>query len=181
MEESNPEEAELAIQKSQKEDSNAVIQRHRINPIGKSCFAIPLCRLRCLPLVRPISEVEVNRLENEFVMGYREGDRALYVSPFDNLDQDLDVSNAIQASWGPLWKDANSRFDAILEKDVDLAHLKGKMFYVWEGNHRVTAWWRHIGKHHVMDRDWHIFVDCIVVDPRSSTAVFLNAMSDINW
>ena len=110
-----------------------MIQRHQIKPIAKFGFSIPLCQLRCLPLVRPINEVDVNRLENEFIMGYHDGDRSLYVSPLNNCDKDLDVSDDIQASWSPFWQEANARFDAILEKDSDLASLKGKMFYVWGG------------------------------------------------
>ena len=179
--ESNPEETELLIRRSQKEDSNAIIHRVRMRPLAKSRFSIPLCRLRCLPLVRPVSEVDVSRLENEFVMGYRDGDRAMYVSPYNNLDEMLQVSDDIRESWDPYWQEANEEFESMLENDSDLAHLVGKMFFVWEGNHRLTAWFRHINKHHYMDKDWHISVDCIVVDPRNCTAVFLNAMNDINW
>ena len=181
LEESNPDDTELEIRKSQKEDSNSVIHRVRIKPLKKSRFSIPLCRLQCLPLVRPINDVDVSRLENEFVMGYRDGDRALYVSPYNNLDELLLVSDNIMASWSTLWREANEEFDAMLRNDSDLAHLAGKMFFVWEGNHRLTAWWRHVNKHHSLDKDWHISVDCIVVDPRNCTAVFLNAMNDINW
>jgi hypothetical protein len=54
-----------------------VILRVRLKPIGKSSFPIPLCCLRCLPLVRPINDVDVARLENVFVMGHRDGDQAL--------------------------------------------------------------------------------------------------------
>jgi hypothetical protein len=61
---------ELELWKSQNKDSNGVIQRLRIKPTGKSRLSIPLCRLKALPLIRPISEVEVQRLECEFVMGY---------------------------------------------------------------------------------------------------------------
>jgi hypothetical protein len=61
---------ELELRKSQKNDSNGVIQRLRIKPTGKSRLSIPLYHLRALPLVRPISEVEVQRLKCEFVMGY---------------------------------------------------------------------------------------------------------------
>ena len=181
LEDSNPEETELQMRRAQKEDSNTVIHRLRMKPIRKSRFPIPLCRLRCLPLVRPINEVDVGRLENEFVMGYRDGDRAMYVSKHNNLDEDLNVTDDIKATWSPLWVEANAEFDAILQRDSDLAHLVGKMFFVWEGNHRLTAWYRHINKYHSMDKDWHISVDCIIVDPRGCTAVFLNAMNDINW
>jgi hypothetical protein len=178
---SNPEETELVIRRSQKQDSNTVIQRVRFKPLGKSRFSIPLCRLRCLPLVRPVNDVDVARLENEFVMGYRDGDRAMYVSIYNNLDEVLHVSDDIKSSWSPLWQEANAEFDAILQRDADLASFVDKMFYVWEGNHRLTAWMRHISSHHPLDKDWHISVDCIVVDPRNCTALFLNAMNDINW
>ena len=103
LDESNPDETELLIWRTQKEDSNVVIQRVRIKPLVKSRFSIPLCRLQCLPLVRPISEVDVSRLQNEFVMGYRDGDRAMYVSPYNNLDEVLHVSEDIRASWSLLW------------------------------------------------------------------------------
>ena len=38
---------------------------------------------------------------------------------------------------------------------TDLTHLASKMFYVWEGNHRLMAWWRNIYKHHLLDKNWH--------------------------
>jgi hypothetical protein len=130
LEESNPEVTELEIRKSQKEDSNSIIHRVRVKPLNKSRFSIPLCRLRCLPLVRPINEVEVSRLENEFVMGYRDGDRAMYVSSYNNLNEVLSVSDDIKASWNPLWLEANEEFDAMLRVDSVLAQFAGKMFFV---------------------------------------------------
>jgi hypothetical protein len=181
LDESNPDEAELLIWRGQKEDSNAVIHRVRLKPLHKSRLSILLCRLRCLSLVRPINDVDVSRLENEFVMGYRDRDRALYVSIYNNHDEVLHVSDDIQSSWNTFWQEVNEEFDTMLQDDSDLAHLVGKMFYVWEGNHRVSAWWRHIQKYHSLDKDWHISVDYIVVDPRNFTVVFLNAMNDINW
>ena len=108
-------------------------------------------------------------------------DCALYVHPNNNLDEVFDVSNDIMASWCLLWQEANEEYDVMLQNDSDLAHLAGKMFHVWEGNHHLTAWWRHINQHHLLGKYWHIFVDYIVVDPRYCTAVVLNAMNDINW
>jgi hypothetical protein len=98
LDESTAEEIELEIRRLQKDDFIGVIHRVRIKPLFKSRFSIPLCRLQCLPLVRPINEVEVARLQNKFVMGYRDGDRAMYVSPYNNLDEVLLVSDDIQAS-----------------------------------------------------------------------------------
>ena len=88
---------ELELRKSQKDDSNGVIQRLRIKSTNKSRFSILLCRLRVLILIRPNSEVDVQRLECEYVMGYREGDRVIYVSIFNDIPVDLSVSSAIIA------------------------------------------------------------------------------------
>jgi hypothetical protein len=49
------------------------------------------------------------------------------------------------------------------------------MFYVWEGNHRVTTWLHHIERHHCEEKNWHYFVD-----PKGSVGVLLNAMNDVN-
>ena len=85
----------------------------------------------------------------------------------------LHVSDDIRASWSSLWQESSDEFDSMLEKDSDLSQFVGKMFFVWEGNHRLTAWFRHINKHHSMDKDWHISVDCIVVDPIIVLSSFL--------
>jgi hypothetical protein len=129
----------------------------------------------------PISKVDVVRLQNEFVMGYRDGDRAMYVSPYNNLDEMLHVFDDIRAFWSLLWQETNDEFDSMLQNVSDLSHLVGKMFIVWERNYRLTAWFRYINKHHSMDKNWHIFVDYINVDPRNCIAVFLNAMNNISW
>ena len=69
--------------------------RVQIKPLIKLCFFILLCRLQHLPLVRPISMVDVVWLQNKFVMGYREDDHAIYVSPYNNLDEVFYVSEDV--------------------------------------------------------------------------------------
>lgn len=140
----------------------------RLEPFIISCIYI-MCRLRCLLVVPPINEVDVARLENEFIRGYHVNYWALYVSPYNNLNEVLHVSNNIHASWSSLGQEANEELDAMLRHDSDLAHLSSKMFYVLERNHCLTTWWRHITKHHSLDKDWHVFIDYIVVDPRNCT------------
>lgn len=52
--------------------------------------------LRCLShllLVKPILEVDVELLDNEFVNGCREGDKVLYVSSFDKNGTNMDNGN----------------------------------------------------------------------------------------
>ena len=169
------------IQRSHKKNFNVVIYRVQIKPLIKLHFSIPLRCLQCRPFFQPINEVDIVPLENEFVMGHHDGDRALYVSPYNNLDKVLQVSNDIQASWSSLWQEANEKFDAMPQNDSDLAYLARKMFHVWEGNHQLTVWWRHNYKHHPLDMYWQIFVDCNVVNPRNCTVVFLNDINDIKW
>ena len=68
------------------------------------------------------------------MMGYCDGDQAIYVSPYNNLNEIPHVSDNIKSSWSSLWHEANDEFDAIFQKDSDLIHFADKMFYVWEGN-----------------------------------------------
>ena len=63
------------------------------------------------------------------------------------------LSDNIMASWSSLCKEANEEFDAMLRTDSDLAHLADKMFFVWEGNHHLTAWWRHVNKYHSVKKN----------------------------
>jgi hypothetical protein len=100
-----------------------------------------------------VKQVDVALLQNEFVMDYRDGDRAMYVSPYNNLDEVLPVTDEIRATWNLFWQQANDDFDSMLLNDSDLSHLVENMFFVWKGNHRLTAWFRHINKHHLMDKD----------------------------
>jgi len=132
--------SELELRKTQKEDSNGVIQRLRIKPTVKSRFFISLCRLRCLPLVRPISGMEVQRLEYEFMMEYCERDRVMYVSSFNDVFVDIPVSPAIVSAWSPLLQEANAEFEVKPNDDPNLVHLSVKMFFVWKSNHRLTTW-----------------------------------------
>ena len=90
--------SKLLLRKKQKQDSISVIDQLRIKPEEKSYLKILLCRLRALPLVLQINEVDVQRLENEFANGYRDGDRVLYVALYNNHKDSLNVSDDIMAS-----------------------------------------------------------------------------------
>ena len=152
-------EGEIALRKKQKDNTNDIIGRHLIEPKEKSRFKIPLCRFISLPLVRPINEVDVQRLENEFVNGYREGDRCMYVSIYNNLSDTQEVTEEIMASWSPLWREENEAFERFFEEKGDLDALKGRMFFVWEGNHRFLAWFHHINRCHEEEKEWHFWVN----------------------
>ena len=176
--EADPDESEVSLHLKQKQDSTVVIN---IKPMAKSRSCIPLCRMIALSLVRLVNEVDVQHLKNEFVTGYCNGDHTMYVSIYDNHDRTLDVTNNIYCSWNDLWKEASARFDSLIAFDQDLSHMVGKMFFVWEGNHWLTTWWRHVNKFYANDPSWHISPHYIAVDARKQTGVFLNAMNDVNW
>lgn len=182
-----PEEVTTVIQserlhrRSLKLDSTGLINNLQIQPVKKSCLQIPLCRLVVMDEVRAVGELDVQKLESEFVNGYRDGDRVLFISPFNHKEWSMDVSEDLVQKWGPHWRKVNDDFEKELEADEDLAQLRGRMFFVWDGNHRVTAWTRAISTSHADEPEWHIRVQCIVLDPRGHVGSLLNAMSDVNW
>ena len=69
---------------------------------------------------------------NEFVKGYRKGDRVLYVSPFNISDNDLEVREYDDIWSNPLWKASNYEFEEYLSYDPDLHRFWNKYFYVYE-------------------------------------------------
>ncbi len=167
--------------KIHKLDSTGLINGLRMQPVRKSRLLVPLCRLVVMDEVRAVGELDVQKLESEFVNGYREGDRVLFISPYNNKEWTSDVTDDEVKRWGNHWKKVNDEFEKELEADEDLADLRGRMFFVWDGNHRVTAWMRHIRNCHSNEPDWHIRVHCIVLDARGQVGNLLNAMSDVNW
>ena len=84
-------ESELRLQQQQKQYSFKFLSRLQIHP-SHSRVLVPLCRLIPLPLVRPILEQDVKKLEAEFVHGCRSGDRPLYVSIFNDVGLEVDVT-----------------------------------------------------------------------------------------
>jgi hypothetical protein len=66
-------------------------------------------------------------LENEFVNGSREGDRVLYVSPYDKDGNTMDIWD--EDTWEEHWQSSNKLFEEILESDKDYERFCGKMFF----------------------------------------------------
>ncbi|KAG0571650.1 hypothetical protein KC19_VG030900, partial [Ceratodon purpureus] len=164
-----------------KKDAIGIINRLRNAPQDKSILCIPLCRLITCPLVRPIIEQDVRKLENDFVRGYRVGERVIYVSLYDAHDRETRVTGSEEVWLNPIWRRQNKRFEARLQADPDLLQFSQKFFHVYEGNHMVTAWTRHIQILHVDDPNWYFSPDCIILDGRQQHGLLLNAMNDINW
>jgi hypothetical protein len=67
-----------------------------------------------------------------------------------------------------------------LRTSNDLDVFEGKMFGMWEGNHRVITWRRHIDTLHQDDFQWCYTVDCIYLFLVDFISVSLDAMHNVN-
>jgi len=74
----------------------------------------------------------------------------------------------------------NEEFKSQLASDPDLAFLANKMFFVWDGNHRLQTWYPYIERQHREDYDWHISVEARLLVTLGFTGEVINAMNDIN-
>ena len=152
--------AEAEIRNAQKLDSNALIQSLLFLPNTTKCqLLIPLCRMVALPLVRPVLQSDIRRLEQDFWSGYQGGDRCFYVSTTNDQGTSMDVTDDVTATWNEHWKQRNSEFKEFLKGDPDLTFLANKMFFVWDGNHRLMAWYPYIALKHPLELKWHYAVE----------------------
>jgi hypothetical protein len=58
--------------------------------------------------------------------------------------------------------------------------MLNRLFYVWDGNHRLLAWTDHIHKMHRTELQWHYCVRSIVLHTQDAVTDTLNSMHDIN-
>jgi hypothetical protein len=174
----NSNEEECAKRLQQRSNFVSVLESMRVT---NHCFYVPLRRMITLPRVQPIQEVDVKTLEKRFEGGYIDGDRAFLISLFDDKESTMEVTEDRIATWDAHWKEVNDRFEEQLLSDPQYASFSGKMFFIWDGNHRHFAWWRHTNKEHSEDLDWHYSVFSIVVNPSGRILSLLNYMHDVNW
>jgi len=157
-----------------------ILESLKIVPKEKSRLNIPLCRMVSRPIVRPALQTDVNKLEADFVHGYRNWEKVFHVSITDEDGNYAYVTPEVTQSWGDNWKLVNDQFELLLQADIDLAKFSGKMFFVFDGNHRLQAWKPYIDRLHSNDLKWHYSVDSIVLDISSNVPHVLIAMNDIN-
>ena len=82
--------------------------------------------------VRPVGDMRIQHLEREFVKGYRDRDRVMYISMYNNEELSSKVTEEVKADWSPCWERANQSFENELQADPDLKQFFGKMFLVFE-------------------------------------------------
>lgn len=163
-------------------NTHSRIEQLRHQPREKSKLHIPLCRMLSLPVVKPFLKNDVMNLAAHFVTcGYMEGNAVFYVALENNDGNTVDVTDAIIESWSANWVRANDAFEKELQKDDDLRIFSGKMFMVWDGNHRLQAWLPIINRDHAHDYTWHFAVESIVLDVKGDVATMLAALHEVNW
>ena len=131
-------ESKLCLQQQQKPESIMFLSGLQIHPLH-SRVLVRFCCLILLPFVRPIFEQDVKKLEAEFVHRYRSGVRPFYVSIFNDVGLEVDVTPQVISTWNTDWHDDSMKFVNFVERDGELQILNGKMLFVWEENHRYTA------------------------------------------
>ena len=168
------------IRLSQKLNTVAALAALRMQPLNISRHNIPLCRLVVMPMVRPTLQCDLVKLEQEFVHGYHEGACVFYVSLTNEQGLGEHVSPTHRSEWGPIWESESDKFDEYLDSHDSLRFMKGKMFFICDGNHRRIAWMNHITRLYSNVQSWHYSVDTIILETKGRSGMLMNVMNDIN-
>jgi hypothetical protein len=178
-------ELELAIHGILKECVNTTsrLEKLRFQPRRKSKINIPLCRMVPFPVVRPFLKDDVMNLAAHFVAcGYMEGNRVFYVALENNEGKTMNVIPDIMAlNWSNNWVKENVEFEEELNSDDDLRVFSGKMFMVWDGNHRLQAWLPIINNEHKNYPTWHFAVESIILVVNGDIVGILTTLHEVNW
>ena len=141
---------------------NVVIghQRLRVNSVEilkrskmiqrKSMIDIPLCRMVSLQVVRPVLQINIDKMKVDFIHGYRPGAAVFNVSTTNFVGQERMVFEEDRSDWSPNWQWREREFERLISKDKDLKVLSNRMFFVWDRNHRLQAWWEFINQNHTI-------------------------------
>ncbi len=79
-------------------------------------------------------------------------------------------------SWNFTWRSVNDKFEAFLDTKPTLSHLKGKIFHVWDGNHRLEAWLPYISQ--LDDETWHVCPTTWVVNAKIRNRGYIKTLMD---
>jgi hypothetical protein len=160
------------IRSKQKPYSVVTISSLRFQPISVSRFSIPLCRLVAMSLVRPTLQSDLDKLEQEFVHGYRDGAAVFYVSLTDEYGSTQEVTSVVKENWSSLWNAQNEEFNRYSLSVPELSHMENLMFFVCD---RL-----HIDPLHKNDHSWHFRVDSIILSTKDKIGLVMQVMHNIN-
>lgn len=125
---------------------------------------IPLCRLMTMESVRTLQQQSVQKMKIDFERnGYVPKLSEFHITEVDDHGTMFPVSE-FESSWGPIWTKANADFEAECDTVEEFKVLKGKMFWVFDGNHRLNAW-SAVANANPNIPKYHVRVRFSVVDP----------------
>jgi hypothetical protein len=105
-----------------------------------SRFDIFLCQMVYMPLVHLTLANDIKRMEAKFTHEYRPGTLVFHVSICNELGEERSVIDKENSHWSPHWT-ANPH----------LGFFYGRMFLIYDENHRFKAWTGYIKRLHKND------------------------------
>lgn len=170
---------EELLRKAVRSNSHAVLAAAAEKPISE--IDIPLCRMVAMTEVRQPLEVDIQKLRAEFTRGYRRGGPVFYVATRSFGLAESVVTDEMRKGWSALWQKADRDFEKRLKKNPELKKFSNKMFHVWDGNHRLLAWYPLIEWNHKTDPAFHVPVKSIILNiTDGNRKEILHAMTDWN-
>ena len=120
-------------------NSVEILQNCQILQGGKVQMDVPLCRMISLQVVRLALAMDIEKMKADFIHGYRPEAAVFYVSTTNIQGTERTVSDEDRRSWNAHWRRKNLEFEEFLSADPELHFPSNKMFYVYDGNHRLVA------------------------------------------
>jgi hypothetical protein len=132
--------------------------------IEEGIMEIPLCHIISMQLVRLALMNDIFELQGDFYFGYHP--IAIVFNFFlEGIDGCIvDVTLQRINNWDDHWKTVNDKFEEFLQSKPFLHHIVGKMFHVWDGDHRLQAWFPYINEVHAKNKSKHVWVTSWVLD-----------------
>ena len=170
---------EEELRKAVRSNSHVILARAAETPISE--IDIPLCRMVVMTDVRQPLEVDIQKLRSEFTMGYKRGGPVFYVALRNFAMEEGFVTEELRKGWSKQWQKADREFESILNTSPYLKKFSNRMFCVWDGNHRLLAWYPFIASNQRNNPAFHVPVKAIVLRvEESNRKELLHAMTDWN-
>ena len=91
------------------------------------------------------------------------------------------MTDEMRKGWSKLWQKADRDFESTLNNNRVLKKFSNMMFHVWDGNHRLLAWYPLIEWNHKSDLAFHVLVKSIILSITDvNCKEILHAMTDWN-
>lgn len=117
---------------------------------------------------------DVSGLKSSFGKeGYVAEKGAFIISIWNYAREEILVSEKYVQEWDAIWKEVNDEFERDVGSNPRLAALSNRMFFVWDGNHRLCAWQSAIKERFSRTREKHQRILCTVIDPCSVSEIAL--------